>query len=206
LKRWFLATFFGFKLHPTARIGFSWVYPKRLEMGKNSRIDHLVVAVHLDQMVLGESATVGRRTWITGFPRGDQRHFGHQTDRDPSLVMGEHSAITKNHHIDCTSRVTIGRFSTIGGYYSQLLSHSIDILANRQDSAPITIGEYCFVGTGVIILGGANLPDRSVLGAGALLNDALKEPGFLHAGVPARPIHRIPEDAGYFHRKTGKVQ
>jgi acetyltransferase-like isoleucine patch superfamily enzyme len=121
------------------------------------------------------------------------------------LTLGAHAAVTKSHHLDCTDRIDIGAFTTLAGYRSQLLTHSIDLAHNRQDAAPIVIGEYCFVGTAVVVLGGARLPARSVLGAKALLNHAHVEPGWLYAGVPARPVQALPEDAAYFRRTTGFV-
>src|SRR4029079_13492242 len=100
------------------------------------------------------------------------QHFCHQPDRKPELVLEEHAAITHRHLIDCTHSVVIGRFSTFAGFQSQILSHSIDLTACRQSSAPVRIGAYCFVGTNCVILGGSELPDYSVLGAKSLLNHA----------------------------------
>jgi acetyltransferase-like isoleucine patch superfamily enzyme len=176
-------------------------------MCEGSRIDHLTVAIHLDRMELGAFATIGRGNWITGFPKGDTTpHFRHQPDRDPALVMGEHSAITKSHHIDCTARIDIGAFTTIAGYQSQLLTHSIDVLENRQNATPIRVGHHCFVGTRCVMLGGAVLPDYSVLGAASLLNRSLEEPFALYAGSPAKLVKELPKDAGYFHREIGFVE
>lgn len=203
LKRLLLQRVFGFRLAPTARIGLSWIFPAELEMAAGTRIGHLNVAVHLGAIRMGEESTISRGNWITGFPKGGARHFLHQPDREPVLVMGEHSAITKDHHIDCTNRIEIGPFTTIAGYKSQLLTHSINVQENRQDSAPIRIGSHCFVGTDVVILGGAILPDRSVLGAKSLLNKAFTERGMLYAGVPAKPV--APVDGKYFTRTTGFV-
>jgi len=205
MRRWVLRTCFGYSIHPTARIGWSWIFPAKLEMREHARIGHLNVAIHLQRVTLGAHASIERGNWITGFPAGDPRHFTHRPDREPALVMGEHSALTKNHHVDCTDRVEIGAFAIIGGYGSQLLTHSIDLERNRQDAAPIRIGEYCLVGTDVVILGGARLPDRSVLGAKALLNAAFTEGGWLYGGVPARAIRELPADTAFFHRTSGFV-
>lgn len=205
LKRALLARFWGYRLHPSARIGLSWFFPEKLEMAEGARVGHLNVAIHLERIVLGAHATIGRGNWITGFPKGHPRHFAHQTDRDPSLILGEHSAITKNHHIDCTSGVRIGAFVTIAGYQSQFLTHSIDLDEGRQDSAPIEIGDYAFVGTNVVVLGGASLPARSVLGAKALLNKKWTEEYRLYAGVPAQPVAELRRDARYFSRTRGRV-
>ena len=119
--------------------------------------------------------------------------------------MGKESAITKNHHIDCTNYIHIGNCVTIAGYNSQFLTHSIDIYESRQDSHPIEIGDYCFVSTGVRVLGGAKLPACSVLGAGAVLNKAYAKERMLYVGVPAVPKKEIPQNAKYFLRKEGFV-
>lgn len=85
--------------------------------------------------------------------------------------MEQDSAIKKQHLVDCTDTVTIGKFTSIGGYGTQILSHSTSLQYNKQSCAPITIGHHCLVGTRSIILPGATLPDQSVLGAGAVLKN-----------------------------------
>ncbi len=204
-RRTLLTCLFGYRIHPTAWIGLAWVFPRYLEMAEGSRIDHLNVAVHLDRIVMGRNATIGRGNWITGFPKSNLCHFRHVNGRDPSLLLGEESAITKNHHLDCTATIEIGRFVTIAGYGSQFLTHSIDIDENRQDCAQITIGDYCFVGTGCTVLGGARLPNHSVLAAKSLLSKELTESYTIFGGVPARPLKRVSREAGYFRRTKGKV-
>ncbi|ADF50912.1 trimeric LpxA-like enzyme [Zunongwangia profunda SM-A87] len=121
------------------------------------------------------------------------------------FAVGAHSAITKNHHIDCTSPIFIGKFVTIAGYQSQLLTHSINVYDNRQDSQSIYIGDYTFIGTNVVILGGSKLPAKSVLGAKALLNKSYEEEWMLYGGNPAKPIVPIQKDAKYFSRTKGYV-
>lgn len=171
LKRWTLQNLYGYELDPSAYIGLAWIFPGKLSMASGARISSFSVAVNLDSVVLGEHASIGRGNWITGFKGGtSSRHFAHQLHRRSELKLGDHSAITKYHHIDATHCISIGPFTTIAGYGSQFLSHSIDLQYNRQHSEPITIGAYCFVGTSCIILGGSALPDYSVLGALSLLN------------------------------------
>jgi hypothetical protein len=205
LRRAFLEKQFGFQIHPTARIGFAWVFPSRLIMEEGSSIGHLTVAKNLDLLHLKTRATIGRGNWITGFPLGNSPHFASETDRRPELILGEHSAITNRHLLDCTSAITIGAFTTIAGFQSQFISHTIDIRLNRQTSGPISIGKYCFVGTDCVVLGGAVLPDYSVLGAKSLLNKAHTQTYRLYGGVPARELQTLPPDCGYFTRREGFV-
>ena len=109
------------------------------------------------------------------------------------------------HYVDCNQGVTIGDYATIAGLGSQILSHSIDLYANRQDAREIRFGNYVFVGTRCIILGGATLPNFSVLGAGSLLKDRLETEFRLYAGVPALEKKILSSELAYFNRDTGFV-
>ena len=133
-RRSFLEKQFGYKIHPSCRIGFSCVFPTHLTMEEGSRIEHLTVCKNIDLLHLKAHSSIGRANWITGFPLGPSRHFAEETDRRPELIVGEHSAITHRHLIDCTNSVTVGSFTTVAGFQSQIITHSIDIEKNRQTS------------------------------------------------------------------------
>lgn len=205
LKRWVLRRFWGYQIADHARIGLSYIFPGHLVMGEGAYIGHLNVAIHLERMECGAHSIIERSNWITGHGLGGG-HFGHRTGRDPALLLGEHASITKSHIIDCTDKVEIGAFTTIAGYHSQLITHGINVLENQQDCKPIRIGAYCLVGTRVTVLGGAALPDRSVLGAGSVLNKAHTEEHAVYAGQPAAKVKNLDPEAAYFHRESGFVQ
>ena len=195
----------GYRIHPTSRIGWAWVLPERLVMEEYSRIGRLTVCKGMGLVHLKRHASIGRGNWISGYPVEEHGHYCHQPDRISELVVGEHSSITSRHLIDCTNSVVIGKFSTLAGYRSQILTHSIDLTFCRQSSAPVKIGSYCFVGTGSVILGGSSLPDFSVLGAMALLNKSYSQCYTMYGGVPAKPIKMLPPDMSYFSRTDGFV-
>ena len=175
-------------------------------MEAHAEIGHFNVIIHLDSVHLKTYSTIGRSNWVTGFPSSTASlHFRHQPARQSRLVLGDSAAVTKNHHLDCTNAIEIGRFATVAGYQSQFLTHSIDVFENRQSSAPISIGDYTFVGTNSVILGGAVLPAYSVLGAKSLLNKPHTEEWTLYGGVPAGALSRIPATAKYFTRTEGFV-
>jgi acetyltransferase-like isoleucine patch superfamily enzyme len=205
VKRRVLGTVFGYRLHPSARIGLAWIYPEQLVMHENSHIDHLTMCKGLKLLELRHHASIGRLNWITAYPRDGSAHFAHLTARHPALLMGEHAAITNRHIVDCTEQISIGPFATIAGFRSQLLTHSIDLGACRQDAKPIVIGAHTFIGTGCILLGGAILPDHSVVGAASLLRTAYTKTHRLYAGVPAREIADLDPRMGYFARTSGFV-
>lgn len=206
LRRRFLASQFGYSIHPTARIGFAWIMPRRLVMEEHARIGHFNFCRNIDLLHFGPRAVMAQLNWITGYPSGHgNRHFAHQPERRPELIVERHAGISSRHFIDCTASVRIGAFSTIAGYRSQIITHSIDLAANRQSSEPIEIGEYCFVGTEAVLLGGSALPHHSVLAAKSLLNKKWENPYHLYAGVPARPLKQLDEKMEYFHRQEGFV-
>lgn len=206
IKRFLLVHVWKYEIHPTARIGLSYIFPKKLIMEEGAWIGMFNVAIHLDKIHMYKNSTIGRSNWITGFHTGTgARYFAHDKERRSELIIGKETAITKNHHFDCTNRIMIGDFVTIAGYRSQFLTHSVDVYKNRQDSHPIIIGDYCFVSTSVVILGGATLPAYSVLAAGAVLGKKYEQEWIAYGGVPARPIKEIPRNALYFSRKERHV-
>lgn len=200
IRRFILVHFYHYEIHPKARIGFSYIYPKKLIMGEGARIGHLNVAIHLEMIQMEKNSSISQKNWITGFPLKNKSHFQDFPDRKPYLIMKEDSAITKQHLIDCTDIVTIGEFTSIGGYGTQILSHSTSLQKNKQACAPIIIGHHCFVGTRSIILPGSVLPPQSVLGAGAVLKKQYTDSFVLYGGVPARYIKKMDETYEFFHR------
>lgn len=193
IRRLILNHFYHYEIHPRARIGFSYIYPEHLVMEEGATIGHLNVAIHLELIHMGKDCTICQRNWITGFPLKDKTKFQRFPDRKPYLIMGQDSAITKQHHIDCTDMVTIGALTSISGYGTQILSHSTSLANNDGGCFPITIGHHSFIGTRSIILPGAVLPNHAVLAAGAVLNKRYTEEYALYGGVPARFIKK--EDA-----------
>lgn len=202
IRRWILNKFYHYEIHPTARIGLSYIYPEHLIMGEGARIGHLNVAIHLELIQMDKNSSVSQKNWITGFPLRNKSNFQDYPNRKPYLVMEEGSAITKQHHIDCTDIVTIGRLTIISGYGTQILTHSYSIKKNEQGCEPVNIGHHCFVGTRSIILPGSVLPPQSVLGAGAVLKKKFTESFSLYGGVPAKLINKMEESCEFFHRKN----
>jgi serine acetyltransferase len=205
LRRWMLMAFFGYKIHPTARIGYSLILSDRLEMGENSRIGHLTVCRGVNLIKLAESALIGNLNWITGLSIKDKTFYSDEDHRRPELILDAHAAITNRLMIDCNNTIHVGRFSIVAGWGSQILTHSPDLKRSRQTSKPVRVGEYCFVGTRCILLPGSELPDYSILGAGSVLNKVYTEKYYLYGGVPARAVKALPSDFGYFLRKTGYI-
>ena len=201
MRRVLLNKLLGYDIHPKARIGFSYIYPKHLIMEEGATIGHLNVAIHLELIHMEKDCTICQRNWITGFPLDDKTKFQRFPNRRPYLIMKKDSAITKQHLIDCTDIVTIGELTSVAGYGTQILSHSTSLEYNDGGCAPIKIGHHCFVGTRSIILPGSVLPNHSVLGAGAVLNKHFKDEYSLYGGVPAKFIKMEDRTKAFLSRK-----
>lgn len=202
LRRRVLVAVFGWNVDPTARIGLSLLATPGLRMAPNSRIGHLTFVRHIEEMTLGRGAYLGNKNWITGWPVDSRRAF-QDSGRVPSFHIGDEAAITHSHRIDCTDKITVGAFTTVAGWNTQMITHAIKISEARQRCGPIEIGCYCFVGTGCVILKGAKLPDYSVLGAGSVLSHAYDEPYGLYSGVPATRQRSLDPNSAYFTRTAG---
>lgn len=192
IRRRFLCLLFKYKIHPSARIGFSLVMPTRLEMGPHCHIGHLTFCKgSVDALIMNESCTIGSSVVITGISASNEVHFLHVRNRRCELVLEKGVGIPSRKYFDCNGGIYIGEYTTVAGQWTQFLTHSIDIYNSRQDAKPIHIGKYCFIGTGCIILPGSRLPDYCVLGAGSVLNKHYTDGSYLYVGVPALPKKRL---------------
>lgn len=195
----------GFKLHPGSRIGLSLVLSRRVLMADGARIGHLNLLRNLEELTMESGATIGRTNHACGYLSSAKGgSFEDSPDRSSSLVMRRDSAITNSHHLDCTDLIEIGEFTTIAGYHSQLMTHSLDLVHSEQRCAPIRIGPRSFLGTRVVILPGVQLPEGTILAAGAVVNRSLVESRSLYGGVPARFIKRM-DGITYYERFEGRV-
>ncbi len=84
--------------------------------------------------------------------------------------------LTIGNHVDIASEVMI--------YTSQ---HNINSPDFSAETAPVTIGDYCFIGPRAIILPGVTLNKGAVVAAGAVVTKDVAEKEVV-AGVPAKPI------------------
>jgi acetyltransferase-like isoleucine patch superfamily enzyme len=207
LKKIIYRRLFKYQISSSSKIGFSYINVKMLILCSDSYIGHMNIIKNLSLLHLDDKSIIGNLNWITGFPQDSKSiHFSHQTDRNPSLYIGKHSSVTNRHLIDCTNTVTFGSFSTLGGFRSQILSHSIDFEQCRQSSSPVYISDYCFIGSGSILLPGCKIPNYSIVGAGSVITKDLKHEYTLYCGSPAKPVKQLDiYKYKYFTRKNGFV-
>ena len=90
--------------------------------------------------------------------------------------------------------ITIGDHTLIGpncSFYTSI--HPMDYLERRKPQEtckPITIGEDCWLGGNVTVVGGVKIGARSVIGAGSVVVKDIPEDCFA-AGNPCRVIRKL---------------
>lgn len=181
----------GHKIHRTARAGIALVWrTSEIEMAAGAKTGNFVVIKSVKRLHLAKNSSLGGWNLISANPV-----FALLYPRGAEVLLGDEAAITTRHTLDCSGGIYLGAFALMAGHGSEVLTHSISLTLNAQAAYSVVIGQRCFVGTRCIILGGVDLPDRSVLAAGSTLLPA--PPGqrrtgrTLYAGVPARPKGEI---------------
>ena len=190
----------GHRIEPGARLSPCVVWKVRdFRVADGGMVRPLSVFKNLERVEIGRDALLGPFNLVSAHPV-----FAAVGLDAGCLLLDDGAFITSRHSIDCSGSVRLGRFSAIAGHGTTVLTHSIDLDEDAQAARPVAIGEYSFVGTNCLLLGGASVPARSVLAAGAVLPkdiDGPREPG-VWAGVPARRVSDVPPDAAWFHRTS----
>jgi len=212
VKRPLYRALFGYRIGRGVRIGLVILDAEAVELGDGTEIGHLNLVTRVGSLVTGKSVRIGALNIIRGGERvvlGDYVEVmrlnvlnaipDHDCTTSPvsRLEIGAGAVVVSGHRIDFTDQVTIGRNVIVGGRNSSLWTH------NRQQTAPIAIGDFCYLGSEVRLAPGARLAERSILGLGSVLAGAIDTPGSLVGGVPARIIRPLTaEDDALVHRKA----
>jgi acetyltransferase-like isoleucine patch superfamily enzyme len=203
---------FRYTIGPGVRIGLVILDAQRLELGAGTRISHFTVVIRVGEFKTGRNVRVGMLNLIRG---GESVELGdfvtlmrlnvlnaipdHDCTTDPSsrLLVGEGAVIVAEHRIDFTDTVRIGRCAIIGGRNSSLWTHT------RQTTAPISIGDFCYLGSEIRVAPGAFLPPECILALGSVLAGRIDTPRSLVGGVPAKIVRALSEDdLALIHKKT----
>ena len=212
IKRPLYRARFGYRIGRGVRIGLVILDAEAVDLGDGTEIGHLNLVTRVGSLVTGKSVRIGALNIIRGGERvrlGDYAEVmrlnvlnaipDHDCTTSPvsRLEIGAGAVVVSGHRIDFTDQVTIGRNVIVGGRNSSLWTH------NRQQTAPIAIGDFCYLGSEVRLAPGARLAERSILGLGSVLAGAIDTPGSLVGGVPARIIRPLTaEDDALVHRKA----
>jgi UDP-3-O-[3-hydroxymyristoyl] glucosamine N-acyltransferase len=214
LKKPLYRSLFGYRIGHGVRIGLVLLDAREVDLGEGTEIGHLNLVLRVGRFATGKRVRIGSLNIVRG---GEEVRLGdyaevmrlnvlnaipdHDCTTSPvsRLSVGAGAVIVSGHRVDFTDRVTIGRNVILGGRNSSLWTH------NRQQTAPIVIGDFCYIGSEVRLAPGARLAERSILALGSVLAGAIDAPGSLVGGVPAKVIRPLtPEDDVLIHRKARK--
>lgn len=148
---------------------FKGKYPN---LGANVYVDD--TAVVIGDVTLGNNVSI----WPTAVVRGDVESISiadNTNVQDGAVLHVSHA----------------GKFSPQG--YPLTIGKGVTV-GHRAVVHACTIGNYCLLGIGAIILDGAVLEDYVMLGAGALVAPGKKlAGGYLYVGTPAKQIRPLTE-------------
>jgi serine acetyltransferase len=197
LKRLVARWVYRWDIHPTAYIGPSVLTVRHLSMAAGATIGGRNTITNLNLLRLGEGASIGSGNMVKGW-------WDHPTqplsERDPSLLLGDHAQIASYHYIDCVDILELGSHAAIAGFRSTVLTHSIDLMRDKYSAGPVVLGEYAVVMSGCMLLAGTRVPARSVVAAGSVVDTRLTDELTLYRGNPAVAVRELPERLGFFHR------
>lgn len=135
-----------------------------------------------------------------GWKRSPQFYSGYchveVSDERSRIEVGDRTEFNNNLMIKSEGAgIGIGRDCLFGAHVEIFDSDFHDLDPARRTTgvpklAPVEIGDNVFVGMGVRILKGATIGSDSVIGAGAVVTDAIPA-GVIAAGNPARVIREL---------------
>lgn len=212
LKRPLYRFFFGYRIAGSVDIGVCLLDAGTVELGTGTQIGSLTAITRVGRFVTGRHVHIGPLNLIRGGERVELGDYAtvmrlnvlnaipdHDCTTNPVSILELRAGaiVVSGHRLDFTDRITIGRNVILGGRNSSFWTH------NRQQTAPISIGDFCYVGSEVRLAPGATLPERCILALGSVLSGRIECPGSLVGGVPAKVIRPLgPEDEVLVRRKT----
>jgi carbonic anhydrase/acetyltransferase-like protein (isoleucine patch superfamily) len=146
---------------------------KQPSIGNSVYIDDSAVVI--GDVTLGDDISV----WPTAVIRGDVE----------SITIGSGTNIQDG------SVLHVSHFSNFTNQSYPLLIGKGVTIGHQATVHACTIGDYCLIGIGAIIMDGAIVEDYVMLGAGALVSPGKKlESGYLYVGAPARQVRPLKDE------------
>lgn len=110
------------------------------------------------------------------------------------LKIGKHVLVSPFCSISARHQIDIGKGTIIGPGvciidHDHFIDGELNEIGRTGKSAPIKIGNYCWIGANAVILKGVTLGDGCVVGAGAVVTKSFPEKSIV-VGNPAKLLRR----------------
>lgn len=110
-----------------------------------------------------------------------------------NVIIGSRSRIFNNANVEIGNNTEIGPNLVLRTGRHIIKDYNLPLAKQGADFAPIIIGENCYFGSDVTVLGGISITSKCLIGAKSLVNKNITIPG-LYAGVPAKLIKKFPKN------------
>ncbi|OZF51309.1 hypothetical protein CH291_07020 [Rhodococcus sp. 14-1411-2a] len=187
---------FGHDIAMSAKIGPCLVSGvRRAKLGENVLIGPFNTFKNLSLLHLENEAGIGSWNWISAHPA-----YQALDPEAGTLALGYGARIESRSYLDCSGTIEVGAYSAVGGQRCTLQSHEPNMRDMIQTVGRIEIGHHTSVGSNVVILKGAKVPECSVLAAHSTMTGkplADPKPG-VYGGTPAKFL--APISGQWFER------
>lgn len=189
-----LLKFFGHRVSFSSKIGLSFIFVPKINMGKGASIGSFNF-IRCNGLQMGEKSKIKKLNVIKGsflVKLGDfsgvsyLNKIGNSSDQefDKNQVvfnLGINSFVVRSNFLDLTQSIKIGENSILAGKGTQLWTHGF----YHADKGPervrvdgsINIGNNVYVGSRCVFNPGVSVGDSIHIGAGSVISKNLDNPG-----------------------------
>jgi len=159
-------------------------------LGKGVFVGKGASVTHKEYLHLGDNVRIGNSFQLSCFPEFGGRRYS------PKVVIEENCYMVDRIKILCSDTVTIRKNALLASdIFITTENHGMDIASGVSyqhqplSSAPVEIGENCWIGERAVILPGVTIGHWSVVAACSVVTKPVP-PYTIVAGNPAKPIKR----------------
>lgn len=208
----------GHKIHPTAKIGFSFLVVNKLYLDKGVHIGHFNIVI-ANKLLMREGAFMKKFNRVRGpinllfgknaaLANSNNIYRGNApiTTGLATLKLGELGQIVSKNMLDLTKSITIGDNSTIGGHGGQFWTHGF--VHAKEGSGRIRVDGEVFIGNNVYVGSrctfnpGVFVGDGISIGSNVCVAKSLKKSGM----YVAQSLRWIPQNLNEIRDRLTKIE
>ena len=165
----------------------------QLKRRTNCKVESFVEVKNSKHFVFGENVRIGERSRILcwdEYTSGKEKQY-----LSPKLIIGDNFSATETLLIQCAGTIKIGdnvliaRNVSILDYNHGTDPYNANYLDNNLEPRTVVIEDGAWIGNNVIILPGAHIGKKSIIGAGSIVTSHIEEYS-IAVGNPARIVKK----------------